>query len=1361
MSSELADETMDSLLKEIDDEMENTINLKSQDSEQQEEGGRGKRRWSIPLQDIGDETMEMLVSHNTRRNVQVKDDVTQCQEAGQETAKEAPLPTRKSVIFSEGVDLHEYAKGSDDEHADSDRESVRIDTKWKKSSFVLSADPPNEANQSLVVEAHTDSEEGENHDLDLTAQDLLAHTVTDMDEKLTHMFDANRNTHRLKLMTEELDDMSAKKEEAAKIEYTLQATKPLTVGTSGNLEEASLIHFQTIEQAARSTDDESNEDDSVSEYSNEIRHSPSKIPLTNTISINNFSTNQERNDPQTRLSSGSSCCDSVTGLKTTIQYDRYNLLDARPDLSSQADERYLTEIESFSNSEIAIHHPNTSRIFSVATSGGDGYKSAKETAHSIYSTSSDEKVEVPPNSNSPEASIEDLDISAGLSKDDDTTYGIDEEEPAAGDNTESIRNENLTDHPSDGEQTAPQIPQLPAFSLPAKTRPKSSSKISSSIDETSIVPELSETPEVEPDDFHLQQPSSALARESSSHSLPEFCAMDAELQDQDSDGSHAAEEELVEPSNGHLESIEKNATDEISGLTDKQSDGTKNREDVQAPMLPSVSRVGSLFQENPFVDDFDTSGESMDLTRSVKPSNYLSIWHMQEEEIKTTSPALSSNSQFSRYTNSTDSSAANSNLEQTFKFKPRVISRSKYYYPEPRHEKTNYDDDYVLARPEMALDPLRRNTYISKKIQENIRNQRTLFSGSHDTTDASTSGANSVVQEKLHDEDVQALDEGTIDELSVVSEVLSYKGPNHARLELSTSIPDIKLGEEFAAYLETATHDNRSIHPSNEERVNYNVWGQDTDLVRVGSTPQGKSSISIDVIHRLLGQESKSPEPSNQDQQSPDQDNVLGILKTPVKEVSVGRGLSLKGYEAMISEGFDSEGNSRYLDKPKDEDLSNHLFADSSPVKKTHVGSPFKVKTKFTPADETSDEKLGSDDTLTQLKKSDSTADVDLSTKRYSQLEDGSLDIAVENVPDERDQKESIKLPDRGNIYLRLKSINDILLHNVKHHNAEFAVEFDNGTNTVQTQWQNLMSTNLCEINREFEIVLADQKEASKLIITLKCRYESPKVGLEEVIEKVSLGKKFRFGKSKYEYQRRYIQKPPKQDDWDFLFARDGSFGRCEIPLDDAFLKEIKFRNTPLSFTMINEWSRMTDQNSTKKLHELPRKPPYAIGTLHVEACYLERTSPLEKFPKTLEIAQNIISKFNLQQSIYKEGHMLQEGGDVQSTIQRRFFKLQGNNMIGYHDITMQPKLTINLLKVVRVFGPGDIPRQGERNLTDLVLLSGCFHLVFDNDEKITFSTESAQDGEDWCRKINHVVSLNKCHQPWVKYSHQSIDLGH
>lgn len=1346
-SNAVADETMDSLLKEIDDEMENTISTENKSSTDRSGESQKTRSWSIPLQDIGDETMDMIVSHNTISNIMVRNE-DQGDEHGEAGTVEPLAPSRKSVVFSEGVNFHEYQDVSD--QGEDEQDSNELTTSWKKSSFV--AAKPVEVNQSLIVEAHTDSEDEKDHEQPvITTHDLLQHTVTDLDEKLSHMLDKKRNVQRLKLMTEELEEKeleSQEKEKASPIKFTLQPTKPLIPSIGNSIEETSLIHFQSMENLA-GADDEIEDDDSCSEYMNEVQHSPSKIPLVNTVNINKFSITNQGREPQTRMSSGSSCCDSISDLKTTIQHDSYRLLDDK--VSGNGDDsdcKFYDDGKPLENEVMVTSHPNTSRIFSVATSG-EGYKSAKETVRSPDSVYSNQEMESPPTVKLLEAPVNDLHIKAELMGDEDTTQ--DEEQGSHKDDDIISDSGSVIERSMHKGQYPPEIPQLPVLtsshsaskeiSLEADSEEDNQSEIgftdlhdvaSSVKDVDQEKPEKVEISSVDKSEKSIEIPRS--------HDSAQTVTSKSLQTNVEGLNPLSSQEDFV-TTTSRSSSIAEHAN-ETAGAN-ISSGGKESKNERKFSILPPFAPVGSIFLDDPFVDDFETSGESIDLTKSVKPSNYLSIWHMQEEDIRATSPAISSNSQFSRCTDSTNTSASvNSNLEHNFKFKPRVISRSKYYYPESRQASCDVEDSYVISNFETALDPLRRNTIISRRIQENIKSRRKLYPSMKEVDENDA--------ESLDDKEIVT---GPAEEHTVVDDVAEErneeieKQPDHDfsafQLDLLPCLPDAKLKDEFMSYLEAVSHDNRSILNHSEiETGKYNVWDHQSEF----EVPTGdvKKTISMDVINKLLEEENHTPEPVAEESVSLQPPVNLAILKTPVKEVSVGRGLSLKGYDALVSTDVGSERHSALFVSP------SHDEDGQSPVKKTHVDSPFKVKHKK-PAQHDS-EKPDTDfkGLAIQSFEPEEKQKVVLPESVHAIESDEQKSLSNEEQVDQ-------SLPDRGNLYLRLNNVANILIHGITHHKAQFAIEFDNGKDVVQTAWDTLANDKKWEINQEFEVILDnDLDKIPKLIITLKCRYESPKNELKEIVERVPVGRKFPFGKSKYQYQKRFVQTAPKKDEWDYLFARDGSFGRCEIPINKDFLKEIKFQSKPLSFTLINEWARKSDSNSTKKIHELPRRPPYAIGTLNIEACHLERTSPFEKLPKTLAIAHNIISKYRAQQAITKEGFLLQEGGDVEGSIQRRFFKLQGNNMLGYHEMSRQAKVDINLLKVVNVFGPGDVPKEGERNLTDLVLFSGCFHLVFDNGERIAFSTESAEEEAEWFNKIKDVVDLNRCHQPWVKYFNQN-----
>lgn len=1347
-NNEVADETMDSLLKEIDEEMENTISSENKSSPRADgKESRPKRSWSIPLQEIGDETMEMIVSHNTINNIMLRN------EEAVKNGVEPLVSNRKSVVFSEGVNLHEYENVSDDEDEkeDVDDDSARLVTSWKRSSF-LEAQPAS-VDQSLVVEAHSDSE-NEDHDREqdvITTQELLQHTVTDLDQKLSHMLDKKSNVQRLKLMTEEMEENEEneqkKQDDSNTINFTLQPTKPLIPSTGNSIEETSLIHFQSVENLAERSDDD-DDNDSCAEYMNEVLHSPSKIPLVNTVNINKFSIPNQSGEPQTRMSSGSSCCDSMADLKTTIQHDSYKLLSNKSyETTAHNGSMISLDDKPLEREDVVTNHPNSSRIFSVATSG-EGYRSAKESVQGLESTFTSEDMKELSSNKPLEIPSEDLDITATLMDGDDTSREEDEGPHEFGDDEPDSGS--VVERALGVEEYQPEIPQLPPLA-PAQSILSSKDSMGK---RTEPEHEDIDLFEVKFTDLHDVEPMEKEAEQEAS-AKDEIITEKANMVDVDQETvneapqldvnkaisveeSTAAVSDSAATESGSSQN-KVDAEDSLRGHQEKERKASGSR---HFSILPPFAPTESMFLDDPFVDAFETSGESIDLTKSVKPSDYLSIWHMQEEDIRTNSPAISSNSQFSRCTDSTNTSASvNSGVEHNFKFKPRVISRSKYYYPDSRHPSSDLADNYVIPTFETALDPLRRNTIISKKIQENIKNRRICPPkvGISENESESVCSGNIAHAEKTANNNygVDAEEPATAD--------AEKQSTEDFQLNLLPCLPDAELKEEFMTYLEAVGHDTGSIlNTSDNEKGKYNIWDQQSDF----NGKEAKNKVSIEVIHQLLNQENQKSLSEEEEAAISQPASNLAILKTPVKDVSVGRGLSLKGFDVTVSNEIDvgrDTGSLAGFSEDEDDELRQ------SPLKKTHVGSPFKVKSRKQTPHNSDESKLQG-----------------LAIKSMDPIENltvGSLQsvpaeyLNKEDKQSQSAEEEDEKLPDRGNLYIKLENVSEIALQGIKHHRAEFAIEFDNGTDVVQTSWESLGNERKWDIGKEFEIILDnDLNKMGKLVITLKCRYESPKSEIKEVVEKVLVGKKFPFGKNKYAYEKRFVQRAPERDDWDYLFARDGSFGRCEISINEAFLHDIKFQNKSLSFALINEWARKYEPGSPKRLHELPRRPAYTVGKLRLEACHLERTSPLEKFPKTLAIAHNIVSEYRKQQSISKEGFLLQEGGDIQGGIQRRFFKLQGSNMLGYHERTRQPKIDINLLKVIDIFGPGDIPKEGERNLTDLVLFSGCFHLIFDNGEKIAFSSEAADEETDWCEKIKTVIDLNRCHQPWVKYlNHNSL----
>ena len=109
--------------------------------------------------------------------------------------------------------------------------------------------------------------------------------------------------------------------------------------------------------------------------------------------------------------------------------------------------------------------------------------------------------------------------------------------------------------------------------------------------------------------------------------------------------------------------------------------------------LPALPEVKPMFRNSSLAKMLDNSIDSdtqgMSRNMDYKPKDFLSIWHLQEEEETSTASALSSvlsnNSQFTRYTNSTNLSTPpvtkSPQNRAIFKFKPRIVSQSRIYTP--------------------------------------------------------------------------------------------------------------------------------------------------------------------------------------------------------------------------------------------------------------------------------------------------------------------------------------------------------------------------------------------------------------------------------------------------------------------------------------------------------------------------------------------------------------------------------------------------------------------------------------------------------------------------------------------------------
>ncbi|CCF56372.1 hypothetical protein KAFR_0B00730 [Kazachstania africana CBS 2517] len=329
--------------------------------------------------------------------------------------------------------------------------------------------------------------------------------------------------------------------------------------------------------------------------------------------------------------------------------------------------------------------------------------------------------------------------------------------------------------------------------------------------------------------------------------------------------------------------------------------------------------------------------------------------------------------------------------------------------------------------------------------------------------------------------------------------------------------------------------------------------------------------------------------------------------------------------------------------------------------------------------------------------------------------------------------------PKSGRLFLALEGIENLALKAIRHHKAKYSIEFDLDGKIESTPWEEMSDKGSIDVKKDFSIVL--ERNSPSLKVTLKCKYQNPEKELVEIVEKVPVGKRFPFQRTKYVYRKKYIQRNAKADEWATLFDQDGSYAQSMIDFDPKMVSDCKFKKKSVDIPMFNKW---TEGHSV-----------YKVGTLKFNLCFFEKTSSDEVIPNSYGKGQKIAENFRLQQSIFKEGYLLQKGGDLQSAIRRRYFRLQGTELVGYHEVTKASDISINLLKVEKVMSAEATRSEGDRvftNLTELVLFGESINLVFKDGEIINLTVEgNDEDRNDWYKKLCQVVDLNITHQPWVK----------
>ncbi|AGO13575.1 AaceriAGL306Cp [[Ashbya] aceris (nom. inval.)] len=764
-------------------------------------------------------------------------------------------------------------------------------------------------------------------------------------------------------------------------------------------------------------------------------------------------------------------------------------------------------------------------------------------------------------------------------------------------------------------------------------------------------------------------------------------------------------------------------------------------------MLPNFPRFESFFDDSyPFGHDSDRSNSSVSYSkRTLKPSNYLSIWHLQEAQMRHNSPAFSANSQFSlkmggeSKRTSLESSRLSAQYESRFKFKfkPKLVSRRRIYYNKDQWRKfqeypTRYysncteSDHKSLDTPGTPVSPsIKSRTLCHGKTRDNMKmaerinslcsaNERLSSAGNGDDTFLSASSNVDVTSRRPSMDIISEISKDLLPKIKQESDGFN------------------ELIKAFVDHDEQSQHTDSSIasyRGGTRDPTIYHIWEhsiQENSISDYGNSPTaGKGTISKLLDNHKVEFYGKNSFVTG-----------LGIIKKTDQDsrVDVLRIDSTQGIEAIQSFSPYSYRNAFDPVTP-----TKSAYPGCEARHASQMGTPFRPAISTTPQAQSG---LGHKrpavecPTTTQL---------------------GNY-VSADMPQDVQEPVEVTKkggLQDNGQLYFVFVGIEQLALRDIERHSAEYSIEFDNGNNVVQSEWSPLPKSGSVVLNQEYSVIIADES-LPNMVITLKCRYKSPKKELVEITEKVPLKNKCcGLGKPKYKQVKKLLRREVAFDEWDYKIAQDGSFARCKEQIDEDILRDVRYKKQQFRWTLFSEWERdYSKEHKRKRAWELPRLPAHPAGTLIVEMCYLPRTSLFEKFPKTLQIARRVVNKYKEQKAITMEGFMWQEGGDTE-ILKRRYFTLSGTQLVAHHEITKKPKAMINLLRVEKLLTEDEISREmlssSSRCFTDLVLLHECFVLFFENGEEIMFNPDTKTEKLEWIEKLRKVIELNRFHQPWVK----------
>lgn len=219
--------------------------------------------------------------------------------------------------------------------------------------------------------------------------------------------------------------------------------------------------------------------------------------------------------------------------------------------------------------------------------------------------------------------------------------------------------------------------------------------------------------------------------------------------------------------------------------------------------------------------------------------------------------------------------------------------------------------------------------------------------------------------------------------------------------------------------------------------------------------------------------------------------------------------------------------------------------------------------------------------------------------------------------------------------------------------------------------------------------------------------------------------------------KHKHIRHP---DLWDHIVSNTGSFARCYI-VESQYESEIFGRSRTYSIPLYNEWGQEKVEGKDSrdaKTHTWKRQEPYRIGCLEITLMYIPRVSRYDRLPSSMQACHDELAAAKKCQEMHMEGFLSQEGGDC-AYWRRRWFKLQGHVLRGFHEDTMKERCVFDLSHVTDIVELGNPKSRSSKSsqvhsglVGGYVLVEGAFRVTFADNTFVNFYAENDAEKAKW-----------------------------